>query len=182
VVQVSAFVPQATQPAPAVPHWVADVGVTQVLPLQHPLAQRAMQPRQEPELPQVSPLGHCAHTAPPRPHAVAVVPTSHVVPSQHPVHEFAVQAHCPFTHSWPVTHAGLQVGGPASTVPPPAPPPITPPPVPPPWSPPPVPPPLPPPVPASVVPPPVPPPKPASCPASLAVPPPVPAAPACTHN
>lgn len=105
-VQVSARIAShAVQAAPPVPQAESVGGVTQVPPVQHPVAQFTLVQLLHVPLVQVSPLGQLWQVAPPLPHEVAASPVSQVAPLQQPVHDWLLQTHCPLTHCCPDTHA-----------------------------------------------------------------------------
>lgn len=95
---------QALHAWPLVPQAIAVVGVTQLVPEQHPLAQLvALQPSQAP-LKQRSTPGQVPQLPPPAPQAAGVVPGKHVVPEQQPAHEVGSQTQWPPEQCWPGSH------------------------------------------------------------------------------
>ena len=106
--QVSARIgSQTLQAFPLVPHRARVGGVTQVPPLQHPLAQLPEpQPAQAWAVQALVP--HDAQAAPPVPHWVCAVPALHwPVASQQPVGQLvASQTQAPPEQRWPTAHAG----------------------------------------------------------------------------
>lgn len=97
----------AKHEAPLVPHCAAVVGVTQLLPLQQPVAQLVeLQPVQACAV-QVNPPPHAAQAAPPVPHSALAVPALQTFPAQQPVgHEVASQTHTPAEQAWPAAQGG----------------------------------------------------------------------------
>ncbi len=90
---------------PFEPQKAADVGVSQVAPLQHPLAQFCEQPVHalltHGKLPQL------AQDPPKAPHAVELVPSWHTpFWSQHPAQFVPLHTHWPLTHERPFEQAG----------------------------------------------------------------------------
>jgi hypothetical protein len=72
--------PHETHAPPGAPHALADVGRTQMVPEQQPVAQVvALQPAQTPAA-QLWPLGHAWHCAPPAPHVPGSLPAWHTLP------------------------------------------------------------------------------------------------------
>ncbi len=118
---------QAAHCAPGAPHWLMDVAVTQVVPLQQPvgqvvashthcpLTQRSDAPQTAP-VPQRQPLeeqvsaragSHAVQAAPPVPHSDRVPGERHAVPLQQPEeHEDESQTHWLLRQREPALHAG----------------------------------------------------------------------------
>jgi hypothetical protein len=101
-------VAHVAQSPPVVPQLALVLPVSQVVPLQHPVAQSAGPQNTTqlwPEHSSVAP--HATQAAPPAPHAPLAVPSWQLeVTSQQPVEQlFASQTHRPATHSWPLLQA-----------------------------------------------------------------------------
>jgi hypothetical protein len=99
---------QAEQAAPLLPHCEAVAGETQLVPLQHPLAQLAELQPAHAWLVQLPPP-HEAQVAPPVPQALLDVPDWHwLLPSQQPVgHEVPSHTQAPLTQCRPLPQAAL---------------------------------------------------------------------------
>jgi len=98
--------PQLTQVAPLVPHWLDDVASTHVLPVQHPPPQvdELQVPGHAPSL--HPPLVHAEQVAPPVPQLAVVGGSTHVVPLQQPAgQEAGVHVQLPPMHCCPLGHA-----------------------------------------------------------------------------
>jgi len=89
--------PHAVHDSPPVPHALAEGGIVQLAPEQHPVAQVvALQLAHVPPL-HATPVGQVAQVPPETPHAVGLVPGKHVDPEQQPLHTLPSHTHAPPT-------------------------------------------------------------------------------------
>ena len=125
-VHVSEVMPQSWHVDPPSPHWPDVVGVTQVVPEQHPVFWHELESQTQLWLTQACPLTHCAfvpqrqtpveqlsanvvmhvkHVAASIPH-VGNGDVSQLFPLQHPSgHDVVSQTQLPPEQSWPAAHA-----------------------------------------------------------------------------
>jgi hypothetical protein len=97
---------QAEQAVPATPQ-LANAGVLQFAPAQHPFGQlEAVHPVHTPAALQIWLAGHAEHAVPPLPQAPLSLPDSHVLPLQQPLgQEVPLHTQTPPTQTCPVPHA-----------------------------------------------------------------------------